>query len=78
MVTPTLTRAAPHDALAFACARVELLAAAVLLRRSPDEAAPGAGQVAALLVEALHGLIAIEERAAGVVSPDGVILLVRN
>ncbi|MGP4114878.1 NACHT domain-containing protein [Streptomyces sp. 4N509B] len=70
LITPFLGRTSPVDPTHLACARIGLLAAITLLRESGHEGAEP-------LVGALLGLIALQERADGVLAPNELLLLVR-
>ena len=70
-IRPILERTAPLDAEALGYARIELLAVAALLRDAKWHDA------AALVVELIRGLVAIQEREAERLIPNEVLLLVR-
>jgi hypothetical protein len=71
LITPILERTAPVDEETFGYARIALLAAAALLRATQQYG------TASLVIEVVRGLIAIQEREAGRLAPNEVMLLVR-
>lgn len=74
VITPILDRTASYDSRALSCARIELLAAIALLQqRQGDD-----GMAVTLLVQALHSLVALQERAEGHLAPNEALLLVRT
>ncbi|GAA1263001.1 hypothetical protein GCM10009677_13320 [Sphaerisporangium rubeum] len=84
-VTPILDRSSPYDKTTLTCARVELLAVlAVLATPAVSAQVTKAGvpavvpRVAVTLAEAYRGLVALQERAAGRLPANEVLLLVRQ
>jgi hypothetical protein len=71
LVTAILERTAPVDGDALGYARIELIAVAALLRDARRHDA------VSLVVELVRGLVAIQEREEGGLTPNEVILLVR-
>jgi hypothetical protein len=71
LVAPVLGRNVAYTEFALACARLALVTAAALMleQNRPD--------VAGHLLEAVRGLVALRERAAGDLTPNEVLILVR-
>jgi hypothetical protein len=71
LIAPVLGRTAPYAEFTLACARLALVtAAALVLEMHRDD-------VATHLLEAVRGLAALRERAAGKLVPNEVLVLVR-
>jgi len=71
VIAPVLSRTSAYSDFTLACARMALLAAAALSQTMNRE------DVATHLLEALRGLAALRERAAGDVLPNEVLILVK-
>ena len=72
LVTPILTRNAPHDAGVIICARIGLTAAAAFANR-----VTGMMEAYSLLHEVICCLTAVQQRIEGGILPNEVIVLVR-
>ena len=72
LAAPSLTRCAPYDAGVIICARIGLTAAAAFA----DHVA-GMEEAHSLLREAICCLTVVEQRIAGEILPNEVIVLVR-
>jgi hypothetical protein len=73
LISPILDGPAPLDDMTLSYARIQLLAAAALLRDGHDD------QDAAIpVIEAVRGLVAFQERREGHLTPNEVLVLVRT